>query len=170
MLIIYTGNGKGKTSASVGQAIRAHGQNMRVCFGQFMKSDQQTGEQVFLASLLKDNFYIGGIGFFLNEEDRPKHRIAVENTLSWVYTKVDADQKIEMIVLDETLYALKSELITQIELETLIQICQEKNIHLVLSGRGAPDWLIEKADIVSEILDTKHACKVGVPASKGIEF
>lgn len=170
MLIIYTGNGKGKTSASVGQCIRAHGQKMRVCFGQFMKSNKGTGEQVFLESLLGEDFYIGGIGFFLKEEDRADHEKAAKDTLAWVHKKINEEKKLEMIVLDEALYALGSKLITQEEIENLIKICEEQAIHLVLSGRGAPVWLIEKADTVSEIAVVKHACEKGVGAIKGIEF
>lgn len=165
MIIIYTGNGKGKTSASVGQAIRAHGQNMTVCFAQFMKSDQKTGEQEFLKTLLKDNFYIGGIGFFKKEEERPRHRAAAEKVLAWVNEHAN---KADMIILDESLYALKANLITQEELENIMNLCKEK--HLVLSGRGLTEWLTEKADIVSEINEVKHACHKGTPATKGIEF
>jgi len=165
MIIIYTGNGKGKTSASVGQAIRAHGQNMDVCFAQFMKSDQKTGEQNFLKSLLKDNFYIGGIGFFTKEEQRKNHRTAAEKVLTWIDEHIkDAD----MLILDESLYALEAKLITQKELEHIMGLCKDK--HLVLSGRGLTPWLIEKADIVSEINEIKHACHKGTPAAKGIEF
>lgn len=170
MLIVYTGNGKGKTSASVGQSIRAHGQNMKVCFGQFMKSNKETGEQMFLKSIFKENFYIGGIGFFLKEEDRQAHREAAQKTLAWAHARIFENDKPDVVVLDETLYALGSNLITQDEVEHLIDVCHEKNIHLVLSGRGAPDWLIEKADIVSDIQDVKHASRSGVKASKGIEF
>ena len=165
MIIIYTGNGKGKTSASVGQAIRAHGQSMNVCFAQFMKSDQGTGEQQFLKSLLKENFFIGGTGFFIKEEDRPKHRAAIEKTLVWIDEHLE---NADMLVLDECLYALKAGILTQEEVEGIMERCKDK--HLVLSGRGLTDWLTEKADIVSEINEVKHPCKNGTPATKGIEF
>ena len=165
MIIVYTGNGKGKTSASVGQAIRAYGQNMNVCFVQFMKSDQGAGEQNFLKTLLKDNFFIGGIGFFRKEEERPKHRAAAEKVLAWIHNHIE---NTDMLILDESLYAFKADLITQTELENIIDLCKDK--HLVLSGRGLPEWLIEKADIVSEINEIKHACHTGTAATKGIEF
>ncbi len=167
MIIIYTGNGKGKTSACVGQAIRAHGNSLRVCFGQFMKSDQQTGEQKFLQNILGEDFFIGGKGFFTKEEQRPEHRTAAENVLTWARSKSDVAH---MLILDECLYALKSQLVTQEEVTELIHLCNSKGVHLVLSGRGLPAWLTEIADIVSEIADIKHACKRGVPATLGIEF
>lgn len=76
MIIVYTGNGKGKTSATAGQALRAYGNGMPLCFVQFMKSNVQAGEQIALKKLLQDNFYIGGCGFFRNEKEREKHRQA----------------------------------------------------------------------------------------------
>ncbi len=167
MIIVYSGNGKGKTSACVGQAIRAHGQGLKVCFAQCMKSDQQTGEQQFLHTLLQEDFFIGGKGFFTREEQRPVHRTAALQVLSWAQEK---SLTAHMLIIDEALYALKSELIFQEELEALMDVCQEKGVHLVLSGRGLPSWLVRRADIVSEIADIKHACKSGVPATKGIEF
>ncbi len=167
MIIVYTGNGKGKTSACVGQAIRAHGNNMRVCFAQFMKSDQQTGEQQFLQKLLQEDFFIGGRGFFTHEDQRAEHRAAAKLVLAWAHKKIATAQ---MLILDECLYALKSELVSQTEVEELITVCNKKAVHLVLSGRGLPIWLTKRADIVSEIVDVKHASKAGVGATQGIEF
>lgn len=167
MLIVYTGNGKGKTSATIGQAIRAYGNGIPLCFVQFMKSSVKAGEQLFLQNLLGDSFFIGGKGFFRNEEDRPKHREAVLECLAWI----DAQkERAQMILCDEILYAHKAELIAREEIERLADYCGQHGKHLVLSGRYAPEWLIERADIVSEIQEIKHACTKGVPAQKGIEF
>ncbi len=176
MIIIYTGNGKGKTSASVGQAIRAHGQGLRVAFCQFMKSDVHAGEQKVLAELLDDGFLIGGCGFFRKEEDRPIHRAKALETLAWAHAQL---AKRDMIVLDETLYALRSSLLLREEIEGLIDAAQSVNpatkkgdtgVHLVFSGRDAPDWLIERAHTVSVIQEEKHAWKAGIKATRGIEF
>ena len=83
MIIVYTGKGKGKTSACVGQAARALGQGLRVAFGQFMKRDGQAGEQKILRELLAPSrFLAGGEGFFRREEDRPIHRAAARNALA----------------------------------------------------------------------------------------
>ncbi|MFI3270647.1 MAG: cob(I)yrinic acid a,c-diamide adenosyltransferase [Pseudomonadota bacterium] len=188
MIIIYTGNGKGKTSASVGQAIRAYGQGLSVGFCQFMKSDVQAGEQKILAELLGTTFHIGGCGFFRKEEDRPKHRAKALETLAWVHHQL---ANLDLIVLDESLYALRSGLLMREEIEALIDateaIRQERSqqkseeneghkatcdgqIHLVFSGRDAPDWLIERAHTVSVIQEEKHAWKAGIKATRGIEF
>ncbi len=165
MLVIYTGNGKGKTSASVGQAIRAIGNDLKVYFAQFMKSDQEAGEQQLLKTLLKDRMYIGGAGFFLKEEDRPVHREAALKVIDFFNAKV---QDADMFILDESLYALNANLITTEELVEIIEKCQDK--HLVLSGRNLPDWLKDKADIVSEIMEIKHVYQKNIGATKGIEY
>lgn len=175
MIIIYTGDGKGKTCASVGQAIRAHGQGLRVAFCQFMKSDVHAGEQKVLAQLLGQGFHIGGCGFFRKEEDRSAHRAKALETLTWVQKQIPHS---DLIVLDEALYALRSSLLLCEEIEALIDLAQNQErpknkdtgVHLIFSGRDAPDWLMERAHTVSVIHEEKHAWKAGIKAMKGIEF
>ncbi len=165
MIVIYTGNGKGKTSACVGQAIRALGNDLNVYFAQFMKSDQEAGEQKLLKTLLNDKFFIGGAGFFLNESERPKHRQAALNVIDF-FNKTE--QNADIYILDECLYALDAKLISQAELLEIIEKC--KNKHLILSGRNMPKWLEEIAHTVSEIMEVKHSYQQGISATKGIEF
>lgn len=167
MLLIYTGNGKGKTSATVGQAIRAIGQGFKVAFAQFMKSDVKAGEQIILERELGDNFLIGGCGFYRNEAEKQKHRAAALEVLDWVREKAAG---LDMLLLDEALYALGSGLLEKDELVDLIELCRKHNTHLVLSGRGAPEWLVAEADTVSELLPVKHHYDSGIKAQKGIEF
>lgn len=167
MLIIYTGNGKGKTSACVGQTVRALGNSLTVAFGQFMKRDVQAGEQRLLATLLGPRFHIGGSGFFRNGQDRPKHRAAAQQTLIWSAEQLT---QVNMLVLDEALYALGTGLILQEELEELVTMMRRHNTHLVLSGRGLPAWLQEQADLVTEMCEIKHPMHQGVVATRGIEF
>ena len=100
MILVYTGDGKGKTSACVGQAVRALGQNMAVAFGQFMKRDGQAGEQAMLANLLGERFLAGGLGFLRNDADRPAHRQAALRVLDWAGAQLDL---VDMLVLDESL-------------------------------------------------------------------
>jgi cob(I)alamin adenosyltransferase len=167
MLIIYTGNGKGKTSACIGQALRAAGHGMTVAFGQFMKRDSQSGEQRILKRLLGTFFFAGGEGFFRHEKDRARHRGAALNTLAWGKNILSGT---DMLVLDEILYALKAALLTKGEVANLIESSGILGRHLVLSGRDAPDWLIRTADIVTEMREIKHPCRKGVTAAPGIEF
>ena len=168
MLVVYTGDGKGKTSACVGQAVRALGQDMEVAFAQFMKRDGQAGEQRMLAGMLGNRFYAGGEGFFRKEEDRPVHAQAAENVLTWA--QVQLEQGVDLLVLDEALYALRADLISREQILGVIRKAASAGCHLVLSGRGVPDWLVEEADIVSEITARKHIFEAGGRARKGIEF
>ena len=167
MILIYTGNGKGKTSASVGQTVRAVGQGMKVAFGQFMKRNGQAGEQVVLTTLLGDLFFNSGAGFFRKESERETHRQAAEPLIAWALNQLDV---VDMLVLDEALYALGSGLITKDELESIVLKAQEKDVHLVLSGRGVPDWLAEQAHLITEMGEVKHPFNSGHKATKGIEF
>lgn len=167
MLLIYTGNGKGKTSATVGQAVRAMGQGMKVAFAQFMKSDVRAGEQSLLERELGDDFLIGGCGFYRNKAEREKHREAALKVLSWAEKR---SQGYDMLLLDEALYAMKAGILTEDELKKLITLCRASGTHLVLSGRGAPDWLMAEADMVTETTPLKHHAQAGIKAQKGIEF
>ena len=176
MILVYTGNGKGKTSACAGQALRALGQNFDVFFAQFMKSDCGAGEQLLLGRLLGDAFYCNGKGFYRGrQEEFPAHRAAAEETLAWARERLNAPRNPErfagrMLILDEALYALNNDLLQEDELRGLISLCCEQNAHLVLSGRGLPDWLKAEADLVSEIIEVKHPMNTGCKAAPGIEF
>ncbi|UZP68141.1 cob(I)yrinic acid a,c-diamide adenosyltransferase [Desulfovibrio mangrovi] len=167
MILVNTGNGKGKTTASVGLAIRALGQDLTVSFGQFMKRNEQAGEQKMLARLLGDRFHAQGKGFLTRPEQFPSHRAAAETLIEWAAEQLE---NADMVILDEALYALKSNLLQEDELRGLIAKARERNIHLVLSGRGCPEWLAEEADLITEMTEIKHPYKQGIPAQKGIEF
>ena len=167
MLLIYTGNGKGKTSASVGQAIRAYGQGLTVAFGQFMKRPGQSGEQKLLAALLEDRFRACGQGFFKEAAEGEKHRQAAAELLRWAGEMLAS---VDMLVLDEALYALGYGLVLQEELAELAEKARKDGKHLVLSGRGLPAWLEAEADMVTEMTEKKHPFAEGRPASPGIEF
>lgn len=176
MLIIYTGNGKGKTSACVGQALRALGRGFTVFFAQFMKSRDVAGEQLMLGRLLGDDFYCNGKGFYRGgAEEFTKHRAAAEETLAWALSRLAALQGSapapgRMLILDEAIYALNHDLLTEMELRTIIKLCRAQGVHLVLSGRGLPAWLAEEADLISEIQEIKHPLQAGIKAGEGIEF
>lgn len=167
MLLIYTGNGKGKTSASVGQAVRAHGQGLTVAFGQFMKRPGQAGEQKVLSAMLENRFFAGGPGFFRDGEEREKHRRAALEVLHWAK---DMLASADMLVLDEILYAHGYGLVSEDELRSLTEKARTAGAHLVLSGRGLPAWLEQEADLVTEMREKKHHFGQGHQAAPGIEF
>ena len=167
MILVYTGDGKGKTSACTGQAVRALGQGMKVAFGQFMKRDGQAGEQAMLSQWLGPRFVAGGLGFLRKDEDRPAHRQAALRMLDWAREQL---AHVDMLVLDESLYALGAGILERQELEQMIAMARAQGRHLVLSGRNAPDWLIETADLVTSMTEIKHPWRTGVKAAPGIEF
>ena len=167
MILVYTGEGKGKTSACAGQALRALGQGMSVAFGQFMKRDCGAGEQQMLGRLLGARFRPGGLGFLRHEEERPAHHAAAAKLMDWARQQAE---EVDMLILDEALYALGAGLLTREELAPLLARAGGQDRHLVLSGRGLPEWLAETADLVTEMQERKHPWRKGVPAARGIEF
>lgn len=166
MLLVYTGRGKGKTCACVGQALRAIGRGMAVAFGQFMKRDGQAGEQAVLTRLLGGNFRAAGPGFLRGAADRPAHEAAAAELLAWARERLTAD----MLVLDEAVYALNAGALRRDALERLLDEAARERCHVVLSGRDAPDWLVERADLVTSMTEVRHPWRRGVPATPGIEM
>ncbi len=169
LVLVYTGDGKGKTSAALGQVVRARGHGMRVAFCQCMKRPGAAGEQAFLSELLGEDFLAGGLGFFRKEEDRPAHREAVLSVLKWAMEKIRAEGMF-VCIMDEALYAHGSGLVTQEELEQLLFTAAANQVHLVLTGRNCPSWLQERAHLVSEIAPRKHPYEQGIPAVEGIDY
>lgn len=167
LLLVYAGAGKGKTSAALGQTLRALGQGLKLSFIQFIKRDVQAGEQKMLRELLGKAFYPGGAGFFRAEAERERHRAAALESLK--LAALEARVR-DMLVLDEVLYALETGLILEEELRELIRLCRGAGTHLVLSGRFLPQWLLEEADLVTEMLPRKHYYETGAKARRGLEF
>ncbi|WP_244147263.1 cob(I)yrinic acid a,c-diamide adenosyltransferase [Desulfonatronovibrio hydrogenovorans] len=168
LILVYTGNGKGKTTAAVGQAVRALGSGIKVAFGQFLKRDGQAGEQLILKSLLGNDFLASGHGFYRDEKDRGRHRSGVLDLLAWVQDRLDQDY--QLIVLDEAVYALNMGLLEKEELTRIMDRSSSQGTSLVLTGRNVPQWLLERADTVSDILETKHHFQKNISARKGIEY
>lgn len=166
VILIYTGPGKGKTSACIGQAVRALGHGMAVVFAQFLKRPGVAGEQKILQEMLGDSYRAGGLGFFRHEEDRADHRHAAVCLFSWATAR-----PCQMLILDECLYALGAGLLLKGELEQVLEgYHRREDKSLVLSGRGMPDWLRSWGDIITSMECSKHAYDVGVHAVKGIEY
>ena len=168
MLIVYTGEGKGKTTAALGQCIRALGNGLKVAFGQFMKQQDQAGEQKLLAELLDQRFMASGAGFYRDRRDFEAHRRKVLDLLAAIDAWLDLE--LDMIVLDEALYALNAELLTRAELEHVLDRAEERGIHVVLTGRGLPQWLEQRADLISLVKSLKHPYDQGQKPLPGIEF
>lgn len=170
LIIVNTGNGKGKTTAALGLALRAWGQGLKVLILQFIKGSWKYGELNAISKLDKNISIIPlGEGFTnRNIDDKEKHRLIAKETLRKAKEEIDS-KKWDMIILDEINYALKYELI---ELDDVLSILdkKDKDLHLVLTGRDAKDEIIGRADMVTEMKEIKHHYKNGIKAQRGIEF
>lgn len=167
MIIVYTGEGKGKTCACVGQAVRALGNGMTVGFGQFIKKDDIAGEQRQLREWLGERFRAGGIGFCQQGEDKARHRASARALLDWARSL-----RPDMLILDEALYALKYGLLSGDEILPLLVSANQARRHVVLSGRKSreAEAVLEMADIITEMRNIRHDAAKGAPARPGIEF
>lgn len=170
LVMVYTGNGKGKTTAALGMSLRAWGQGMKVLVLQFIKGDRTYGE--LLATARMDGLEIRplGDGFITGsgEKDMESHRLAARSALEEARSEI-ASGRWDMVVLDEVIYALGFKLLREEDLIDIINM-KPSGMHLVLTGRNAPQSLIERADMVSEIKEVKHPFTQGVKAQKGVEF
>lgn len=169
---VYTGNGKGKTTAAVGQAVRSVGNGLKVYMLQFLKADE-TGE-LEIAKLLGDKFQIFRFeskkGFFWNLNDEEKAILQTEvNTAYNFAMEVVKNNSCDVFILDEIMGILSNKLLTN---EQVIDLIDNKpiNMELILTGRNVPDSIIDKADLVTEMKALKHYIDKGVYAREGIEY
>lgn len=166
---VYTGDGKGKTTAGVGLAVRARGAGFAVAFVQFVKGGRHSGELAMLESLgvtvsRPAEASTGLLGDGLSDEDR---RAAAE---AWeIAAEAIGTGRYDVVVLDEGCVALAHELI---DADTLLATLAARPAHVevVITGRGATPALVEAADLVTEMRLVKHPYDSGVPARRGIEF
>ena len=171
---IYTGNGKGKTTAALGLALRAIGAGKSVYTAQFLKkgffSEQKTLD--LLSGALKENQKIlteqFGTGRFIRGEadntEKERASEGVERVL-----EIMAGGEYDLIIMDEAVTAHSLALISDKEIETLLNT-KKQNAELVLTGRGLTDFLRKKADLVTDMKEVKHYYTDGVGAREGIEF
>lgn len=172
LTLVYTGNGKGKTTAALGIVIRAVGYGLRVFMLQFVKGSWHYGE-LDGAKFLEPYFAIErmGKGFYkiiddsLPEEDHRKAALAAANRAIEILRSSDYD----IVILDEINVATATGLLPT---EKVLQIIEAKpqNVHLILTGRGAPQEVIDRADLVTEMREIKHPYQKGRLAQKGIDF
>ena len=171
LIIVHTGNGKGKTTAALGMGMRAWGQGMRVLVVQFIKGNWKYGE-LQAAERMGSDFVIRqmGEGFVkgCKEEEVPDHKSAAAEALQAAKLEM-ASGNWDMIILDEINYAIKFDLVS---VDVVLEILKVKPpfLHLILTGRDAHADIIEMADLVTEMKEIKHPYKKGIKAQKGIEF
>ena len=165
---VYTGNGKGKTTASLGLAFRAVGTGLNVIMVQFLKPDKEYGEQISAKNF--DGFEIVSMGLdhmtskITREEDV---RIAKE-TLEYLSDLLRSG-KYDIVIADEINVALSWELLTAKEVIKVLE-GREPNTGVVLTGRGAPQEIMDYADLVTEMVPIKHPFDKGIGARRGVEY
>lgn len=172
LVIVYTGNGKGKTTSALGICLRAVGHGRRVAIIQFIKSDWEYGEIQALKMLSPevrlDRLGAGCIGIMGDEKPIEEHKKAARHALK-VSQEAVSSGLYDIVILDEINIAVDKELITVASLLSLIE-SKPQNIDLVLTGRYADRAIIDAADLVTEMKEIKHPFRKGIPARKGIDY
>ncbi|MEO0225439.1 MAG: cob(I)yrinic acid a,c-diamide adenosyltransferase [candidate division WOR-3 bacterium] len=166
---IYTGNGKGKTTAALGQGLRAIGHGLKVIMIQFMKGKIDYGELKAVRKLKNFKIEQYGLPTFV-DRDRPSAKdLALAQKGFQRASEVIISGKYDIIILDEINVAIDYGLIKLSEVLNLIKQ-KPKGVELILTGRYAPAELLDVADLVSEILEVKHYFQKGLKPRKGIEY
>lgn len=169
ILLVNTGNGKGKSSAAFGVVARALGHGHKIAVVQFVKGRSDTGEEGFFRKFPEQvHWHVCGEGFTWETQDNDRDTLAAQ--AAWkIAQHYLADPSINLVVFDEMTYAFKYGWLDLAEI--LAAIAARPRLQTVIvTGRAAPDALIEAADTVSEIGMVKHAFKAGIKAMPGVEF
>jgi len=170
LIQVYTGDGKGKTTAAFGLAFRAHGRGFKVGVVQFMKT-WVTGEVLLAESL--QNFYMKRIDtspkftWEMNQTELQELKIEIRKGFEQVLNLVK-ENAYDVLILDEINHIINQNFVSKDEIMELLN-SKPESMELVLTGRNAPDWLIDKADLVTEMKCIKHPFEKGIPARVGIE-
>ena len=173
MLIIYTGNGKGKTTAALGSACRALGRGKRVLMVQFIKNKEYSSGEDEAVKKLGNNFTfrkmgIGFVGILGDKKPFSAHQKAAEKALAFARSAITGG-KYDMIVLDEINVAVDLKLLKASDVLSALKQSPEKMI-FIFTGRGAPKSFIKKADLVTEMREVKHPFNKKKRACLGVEF
>ncbi|WP_265588553.1 cob(I)yrinic acid a,c-diamide adenosyltransferase [Desulfotalea psychrophila] len=165
---VFTGNGKGKTTAALGHVARALGHGKKVCVIQFIKGGWQTGEEQFYTSCPGVDFHVRGRGFTWKSEDLDKDIEVARKAWSFAQEIIKANQY-DLLVLDELTYLAHYSMISE---EEILRSIGERppSLHIIVTGRYAGEKMIEQADLVTEMKEVKHPYKQGVKAQAGFDF
>jgi len=168
IIVLLTGNGKGKSSSAMGMICRALGYEMKVALVRFLKGEQQTGEDLFLDS--NPNVVSAHMesGFTWNTQDQELDKKLANET--WLEAeKFLADPEINLVVLDEITYMINYKYLDE---TSILKALSNRPVgqHVVITGRAASEGIIEASDTVSEVKDVKHAFRANIRAQKGIDL
>ena len=169
LVIINTGNGKGKTTAAFGQSFRAAGHGAAVCIVQFIKGKWQTGEGRAVESCGLDiELHVCGTGFTWEAKDMSEVKKAALKAWELAREKI-ASGRYGLVVLDELTYLVNYWIIRGVEVVEALA-ARPTGVDVVITGRDASEELVEVADLVTEMREVKHPYAAGIKARKGIEF
>ena len=164
---VYTGDGKGKTTAALGLALRAVGQGMKAIIIQFVKGDRTCGEHLFTSEYHPfDIVQLSTKNRF--DQTLEELRLTAERTLDFA-EEIMLSGNHDMVILDEIFVAVSKGLVTNGQVESLINKKPE-GVELILTGRGASEEIIHQADLVTEMTEVKHPITRGVTVRRGIEY
>ena len=168
LLLVHTGNGKGKSSSAFGMIARALGHGMRVGVAQFIKGRSDTGEEAFFRKQENVIWHVLGEGFTWDTQNLARDTETAQR--GWaIVQEMLRDPSLDLIILDELTYPLK---FGWLDLTTVLNDLKNRPPmqHVVITGRGAPDALCEAADTVTDMTDIRHAFRAGIQAQKGIDL
>lgn len=171
LLIVNTGDGKGKTTAAIGTMARAAGRGLRCCMIQFMKSKtDRYGEHESLEKLGIE-VHTMGAGFTWDTNDKGLDIKTSEQTWELCVAKMRSEEY-DLLVFDEIVYVLDYKFLDLDAVLDEIKTIRESqpHVHIIMTGRNAPDGLVEAADLVTEMKEIKHPFHAGIYAQQGIEF
>lgn len=172
LLLVYTGDGKGKTTAALGMCVRAVGYNWNVCILQFVKGSWKYGELKGIERLAPNvELHTVGEGFVgIVDDDKSfeEHRVAARKGIALAVEKISSGDY-QLVILDELNVAIDLGLVTDEELASVLS-ARGLNQHLVITGRNASQELIDQADLVTEMREVKHPYQKGILAQKGIDW
>lgn len=168
LIIVHTGDGKGKTTAALGMIFRALGRNMKCGVVQFLKGKWETGERKFAKTIPQLDFHVMGLGFTWDSDDLDRDKKAAQQ--AWAKAReMISNGTHKLIVLDEITYAFHYNWLDVHEvIHTLT--ARPADVHVVITGRKCPEALLELADTVSVIEARKHPFQHGVPAQPGVDY
>ncbi len=169
LLIVNTGDGKGKTTAALGMVLRAWGRGLRICLIQFIKAETGQWGEVRAAKKLGIEWHATGDGFTWTSKDMEETKARASHGWEMAKEKINSRQY-DLIVLDEFTYALQYGWLDTAQVVEWLKANKPADLHLVITGRSAPARLIELADLVTEMLSIKHPYDQGIQAQPGIEF
>jgi cob(I)alamin adenosyltransferase len=166
MILVYTGDGEGKTSAGLGKALRALGRGLKVTFISFCKG-QLSGEQITFCKLKEiypktfDFLIAGSPKFIINKTTYFDHKQAVDAINFANTSKIN-----DLIVLDEVTHALNLNLVNQVMIEEIIK----KYKHVIITGRSCPQFLLDRSELITTLREDRHYYSNGIQAIKGLDF